>query len=382
MAGIENPPGGEAPAEAPAAEPSLRDTLDAAFEEAATGDEAGAPPPPAGDRATRDPAGRFARQAPAEAPEGAAKAPEGVPQGVTRPAPRPGAVDGQGNAPAEGGAQLRPPAQWKPEAREQWQAVPAGVQAEITRREREFQTHLQQSAELRQFVSAFEDIVRPYEMFIRAENSNPLAAVQNLFQTAAELRVGTPQAKALMVAGLVQQYGIDLRQLDTALAQRFGVPTNGINPQVVQQPTPQTFQDPRVDQFLYMQQQAAEQAAQRETAEIQSATQEFAEAHEFFMDVKDDMADMIEIAARRGIVLPVKEAYEKACQLNPDVRKILAQRSTAPNARANTQAALRAKRAASSIKGESSPHGVTTSTDGTLRGDIEAAFESAGGTRL
>jgi hypothetical protein len=39
------------------------------------------------------------------------------------------------------------------------------------------------------------------------------------------------------------------------------------------------------------------------------------QAHEFFSDVKDDMADMIEIAARRGQILPVKDAYEKACAI-------------------------------------------------------------------
>lgn len=367
--------GAPAPAESPAAaEPSLRDTLDAAFEEAAT-DE-----PPADGRA-RDEAGRFAPKPPAEAPSGPQGAAKSVGQGVTSPAPKPGAPGGaveQGAAPP---AELKAPAQWKPEAREKWGTVDPSIKAEINRREREFQTHLQQSAGLRDFVAAFENIVRPYEMFIRAENSNPLAAVANLFDTAAQLRVGTPQTKAMLVAGLCQQYAIDLHALDTALAQRFGIATQGVNPQAGF-PQQQVFQDPRVDQFLAMQAMQQQQAAERESAEIQGQAAQFANEHEFFFDVRDDMADMIEIAARRGIVLPVKEAYDRACAMNPEVSKILAQRNGATNPRAMTQAALRAKRAASSVKGESSPHGAVTPQNDSLRGAIEAAFEQAGNSRL
>ena len=369
-------PGGAA--EAPAPEPTLRDELDAAFTAASTEDV----PPAAPGGPARDPSGRFA---PAPAPGGPQEGAQSIGQGVTRPAPRPGPQDAQ--APAEGAPppDLKAPAQWKPTAREKWGGVDPEIKSEINRREREFQTHLQQSAGLRDFVSAFENIVRPYEMFIRAENSNPLAAVANLFDTAAQLRVGTPQAKAMMVAGLVRQYAIDLAQLDGALAQVFGVQTEGVNPaaahQLAQQ-RPQAFQDPRLDQYLAMMAQQQQQQQQAEAAQIQQATQQFAEQAEFFEDVRMDMADMIEIAARRGIVLPVREAYEKACAMNPEISKILSQRQGPANPRAMTQAALRAKRAASSVKGESSPHGATATQSDTLRGAIEAAFESAGSSRM
>jgi hypothetical protein len=380
-----DPAPNESPAEPSSAEPSLRDALDAAFEEAATDEGARAP---AEDGRVRDESGRFAPKTPPEGPESAPGAAKSVSQGVTAPAPRPGAPGQQG---PEGGTpppELKAPAQWKPEAREKWGTVDASVKAEINRREREFQSHLQSSAGLKDFVSAFENIVRPYEMFIRAENSNPLAAVSNLFQTAAELRVGTPQGKAMMVARLCQQYAIDLHEVDTALAQVFNIPTRGLNPDAAQAlqgqgyGQQQVFRDPRVDQFMMQQAMQQQQAAEREAAEIQGQTAAFAEQHEFFFDVRDEMADMIEIAARRGIVLPVKEAYEKACAMNPEVSKILQQRNGASNPRTLTQAALRAKRAASSVKGESSPHGTAVPKNETMRGDIEAAFEQAGSSRL
>lgn len=377
MADIENPPGGEAPAaaggEAPAAPASLRDDLDAAFEQVAT-DEG---KPPAGQ--PRDPAGRWASKTPAEGASGPQAAPAPPAQGVTSPAPRPG----QEAAPAEPAApELRAPAQWKPGAREKWAGVDAEVKAEVNRREREFQAHLQQSAGLRDFVQQFEGIVRPYEMFIRAENSNPLAAVQNLFQTAAQFRVGTPEAKAAMLADLCAQHAVDLRMLDGALARKFGViaGANGA-PAPQGQMMPQTFHDPRVDQILMQQQMYAQQAAEAQQNEIMAGTVEFAGNHEFFEDVRHDMADMVEMAARRGVILPLQQAYDKACAMNPEVSKILSSRSQAQSTQGMTRAALRARQAAASVKGDSSPIGSANTPD-TLRGAIEAAFESSGSGRL
>lgn len=378
MAGLDTlgADGAGPPADSPAEEPSLRDALDAAFEEVST-DE------PLSDGRPRDEAGRFAPKTPPEAPAGPQDAAKPPAPGVTSPAPKPvPTAPGTVEQAIPAAPELKAPAQWKPEAREKWGTVDPSIKAEITRREREFQTHLQQSAGQRDFIAQFESIVRPYEMFIRAENSNPLAAVANLFDTAAQLRMSTPQGKAMLVAGLCRQYAVDLSSLDTALAQVFGIPTQGVNPAVYQQQAPQVLQDPRVDQFLMQQAMLQQQSQERETAEIQAQTAQFAEDHEFFEDVRMDMADLIEMAARRGIVLPVKEAYEKACALNPEVSKILAQRQNPGNARTMTQAALRAKRAAASVKGESSPHGATVPQSDSLRGALEAAFEQAGHSRL
>lgn len=379
--GVDDAPASPA-AEAPASEPSLRDAIDSAYEQSST-DE----PLTAQDRA-RDESGRFAPKPPpadpaTKAAQSLSSAPAPAPSQVTRPAPRPapqGAPEeAQGEAPAP---ELKAPAQWKPGAREKWGGIDAEVKAEVVRREREFQTHLQQSAGLRDFVSSFENIVRPYEMFIRAENSTPLQAVSNLFQTAAELRVGTPISKANMVAALCQQYAIDLNMLDGALAQRFGVAGGNAQGGVQQVQQPAVYQDPRVDQILAYQAMVMQRQQEQEHAEIATETQRFAEANEFFEDVRQDMADMIEIAARRGQVLTVADAYEKACQLNPEVAKIRASRQSTGNSRGLTQAALRAKRAASSVKGESSPIGRAIPENDTLRAAVEAAFESPGNSRM
>ena len=66
--------------------------------------------------------------------------------------------------------------------------------------------------------------IQPYEAFIKAKNSNPLQAIDNLMSTAARLRTGTAPELAHMVAGIVKQFGVGrfgntfIEQLDSALA--------------------------------------------------------------------------------------------------------------------------------------------------------------------
>lgn len=369
------PDGGEAP------EPSLHDALDAAFREHAT-DEVDEPP--AGGRA-RDDLGRFAKEpatqqpaakAPAAAQEAAAGAP-GTP-GIKQ---QPAAPGGLPAAPQP--TELKAPASWTPSAREKWATVPPEIQGEIHRREHEAQRVLQESAGLREFARTFQDIVRPYEMFIRSENSDPLRAVQSLMNTAGQLRVGTPATKVGIVANIIRQHNVDLAALDSVLAGMYGV-TQG-------QPLQQAAQDPRVDQLIQWQQQQAfqaQQAAQAREAWESNAMQQGLAAfaadpkHEFFNDVRETMADLVDAASRRGQTVDLENIYARACQLDPEVSKILTQRGPAQpglngrGAPGPSQAVLRARRAAVSVKGDPSPAGSSVPKNDSIRAAIEAAIDA------
>lgn len=357
---------------------SLRDQIDAAFTESEGTDDppaaaptpaAPTPPaaapteeaaaPPAG--AQRDEHGRFTK---AQAP--AAPAPLGQQQAQ------------QGTQTASQGAQPpaapepKPPASWRPEAREKWAGIDPTIRAEVTRREHEMQTVLQDSASARQFVSAFEKVVSPYEMFIRAENSNPLQAVQNLMQTAADLRVGTPQHKAQIVAGIIQNFAIDVETLDSILA---AMRQGGAIPQAGQQP--QQFRDPRVDQLLAQQQYAQQQQAQADERATRAELEAFAAdpKHEFYRDVAGLMADLVEITAKQGKPVDLEKIYSQACQMHDSIPTIIATRSQQQKANGNSQAVLRAKRAAVSVKGDSTLPGATVPADDSIRASIAAAME-------
>lgn len=351
----------ESGAEDDGKELSLRDELEAAFQAEPTDDE-----PPVESR-ERDERGRFkskGEEPPQETPE-------------TPQAPPTDPTQGQGPsdtpiAPAPPPGDLKAPASWRPEIREKWGAVDTDVKAEIHRREREHQLVLQNSAQARQFVDAFEKTIAPYQVFIRAEQSNPLQAVDNLMGMAALLRTGTPVQKAQLLDSIISQHGIDVQMLDNVIAARMygqSTPATG----------GQAFHDPRVDQLLQQQQLMMQQQAQAEQVEMQQGIEAFASAagHEFFNDVRHTMADMIEIAAKQGKVMPLEEAYKKACKLDDGISKIMASRQTAQNPRALTQAALRAKRAASSVKGDTTPHGATVPKDDSIRSALEAAFEES-----
>lgn len=329
---------------------------------------------PSAEARRRDEFGRFQRggkpqaAAPAQTPtEGAAQPQEAQTQpqqGQGSTAPAPGPTDAK---------DLKPPASWTPQAREEWGALSPRIKQEIHRREYEAQRVVQEGAQNRQFIQAFENIVRPYEMFIRADKSTPLGAVQNLMSTAAGLRMGTPGQKADLVAGIIRNFGIDVAMLDTLLANNLGAgingPANGMQMQPQQQP--QEFRDPRFDAFL------AEQE-RRESADMAQQLASFAQGHEFYHDVAATMADIVEVRSKQGQPIDLEKIYEQACKLDEGVSTILSQRSTAQKSNDRSAAVLRAKRAASSVRTEATPDGATVPRDDSVRASLEAAFENVG----
>lgn len=271
--------------------------------------------------------------------------------------------------------QDRAPAAWRADVREHWVQLPEPVRAEIQRREGELNRVLQESAEARKGYDAVMRVVQPYEAFIRAENSNPLQAIDNLMSTAARLRTGTAPEIAQMVAGIVNQFGIGrfgngfVEMLDGALA--------GQTPrQDPQQLALQQVLDQRLApmQQMFQQFQQAQQAQQeRVVQQAQSEVEQFLSRAEFGEDVREDMADLLETAHRRGQSLSLQDAYKKACMLNDNVRSVLQQRARQAGAQQQTQAAQRAKAAAVSVSG-AAPVGALRQDPTDVRSAIEAAI--------
>ncbi len=349
----ENPEGGAAP------EPSLRDELERAFDEAPTDDVRESDATRQVGEPMRDAQGRFAPRDGQAQPQTPAQPPID-PAAQQTPARAPGI----GTPPA--GPDLKAPASWTPLAREKWAGVAPEVQAEIHRREREHGQLMEQAAGARQFIDAFQRVCSPYEVLIQAEQTTPLQAVDALLRSAAVMHVGTPEQKVGLVAGVIKQYGIDLRMLDSVLA-NAPLPPPGAGPML----------DPRVDQLLAQQRQWFEQQQQTEQAGIAHLLGDFASTHEFYEDLRNVMADLIEMAGRRGEVLTMEDAYGKACKLDDGVSKILAARASANSAGTRNAAAQRARRAALSISGDSTPAGATIPRDDSLRSTLEAAYAEA-----
>ncbi len=269
----------------------------------------------------------------------------------------------------------RAPNSWKPAIREHWTKLPPEVRAEVSRRELEVQQTLSQTAQVRKFAQDFAQTINPYSHLIRAQNSTPLKAVENLMQTAAGLVQGSQQQKAAIVADIINNYGIDIQTLDSVLTQKY-------NPQSAQQPqvqAPPAWAKPIfgfMDNVQKMQEQRQLQLQQEADQAISILEQK-----PFFDDVREDMADLMEAAANRGRALSMEQAYEKAIALNPELTKIVNQRKLAETNRNPVSEAAatlaRARKASSAVKG--APTGPRSGANGKLsrRQQLSEAWDDA-----
>ena len=322
---------------------------------------------PADSGNARDTSGRFAPRTPAEPLSADKQPPAEVP------------VDGQQPAPAEQPAQqaYKAPASWKPAAREDWAKAPPSIQAEVARREREITDTLRNTAEARHFHQEFNTAISSFEQNIRAAGVSPIQAVQSLFTTEHKLRNGDTGTKAGALVDLIMSYGVDIEALDSALLARTqgrGVPQP--QAQQIQQP----MRDPRLDPILERferQEQAALAALEDETTEFLNNP-----AMEFAWDVKDDMADILDLAAKRNQKITLQDAYNRAIMLHPEVSEIVQRRKTVNTAASTSEAAQRAKRAAASIADNGAPSRASEGDDSDdLRSAISASMRSLNSRR-
>jgi hypothetical protein len=245
------------------------------------------------------------------------------------------------------------PVSWRPEVREHWSTLPADVRAEVMRREQEVQRTLQETSEARKLAESIQRTVQPYEMLIKAEGGNTLAAIDSLMATAARLRTAPAPDLANLVAGIVKQFGVGrfgntfIEQLDSALAGQ--VPQVDPNQAQVQQLLQQQLAP--MQQFMSQFQQAqAAQAAQVQQQAVSEVGQ-FLEKAEFGEDVREEMADIMELAQKRGREISLGDAYRQACMINTKVRTVLEARAKAKGAQSLQGAAQKAKAAAVSVSG-------------------------------
>lgn len=269
--------------------------------------------------------------------------------------------------------ELKAPQSWKPLAREKWGAAPPEIQAEVARREREMSVAMQESSKARDFHQEMQSVFAPYMGMIQAEGGTPAKAVASLLQTAAALRTAPPAHRAELVANMCHTFGIPFDALDAALARRFGQPASQGQAQQHQQQMDPAAIAQQVEQQLMqkLQGQRTQATAQRAQTEVQQFISS-GEA-EFLDDVREEMADMMDLAARRGRPMTIKDAYTRAVQLHPELSEVLKQREAAKaaaNANASTQ---RARAAASSVRSQPASPGSAKQPED-VRGALQAAI--------
>lgn len=272
------------------------------------------------------------------------------------------------------------PKAWKAGTRNHWAALPKEVKDEVLRREKDFTRVFGESGQARQFSSQVMETVRPYEARMRLYNVTPIQAINRLFQVDHILSSAPPTQRAQFMATLIHDYGIDIKELDSALA-------GEASPDPVQSQL-NTLLEQRLaplNQFLQQQQVQAQQAdfhrAQQATSVIDQMAQDTAN-FPHFEQVREAMADIVDLNAARGRYPTLDVVYKQAVGMDPElgpqalangVRQ--AQLTTAQAQHAQAQRAQAASLSVSGSKSTAAPQAI----NGDLRSAVEAAWAAHSG---
>ena len=200
------------------------------------------------------------------------------------------------------------PVDWDASLREQWGSLPPAVQEKVLAREQQVNQVMQEASQARRMAQEMSGLFQTYGSVISAEGAqNPMQGVQSLLQTVSELRMGSPAQKAQKMAQLIKHYGVGINELDQALV---GEKIEENTPENIQALVNQQVQQ-QLAPFQQQQVMAQQQEQMRYQQQAVSEVDKFAESHEFLADVRQDMADLIDLATHQGRDLTLEEAYNK-----------------------------------------------------------------------
>lgn len=253
---------------------------------------------------------------------------------------------------------IRAPASWSPAAKATFDKLPPEVQQAVAKREQEIDHGLRRKSEEVKRYEPLEQVLAPRRALWAAQGLDEVQAVKTLLA-----------AQDLLEKNPMQ--GLEF------LAKSYGVSLNTAQPQQGQayQPQPAPDSHPEIatlkQQLLDLQSQV--QTAQ--TAPIVSQVEAFQNdpANLYFENVRDDMAVLL----KNGKATDLKEAYEMACWMRPDIRPFL--QTTQVPAVPTQDKAAQARRAAVSVTGSPGKSPIPKS-NGSIEDDIRAAFEEVAGT--
>ena len=254
------------------------------------------------------------------------------------------------------------PASLSPAAREKWKDTPIEVREAIAKRDADYTKGIEKHSYDAHRARDMDATLQPFQQYLAMTGQPPSQTVGTLLQTASMLQMGTQLQKAQTITQLINQFGVDISTLDRVLV---GEQPENSPDAYVQQAVQQAIEP--YQQMMTRFEQQQRELEQHSTKQVMSEIEQFATKNEFYVDVREDMADILDMAARRNLNMTLDEAYRRACMMNTEVSQILDTRGRKPT---ESQ-----KRAASSLRG-GSPGGVEVSDDsGNLRDSIAKAWE-------
>ena len=250
---------------------------------------------------------------------------------------------------------IRPPATWTPAAKAKFATLDPVIQQEVLKREKESYRALEDRARQIKRYEPLESVIEPYRQKWQVAGVDEATAVKQLLAASDWLERDPAQA----IAYLARQYGVSAGQPGPAQSPQGPVHTG--QPNEIQQ----------LQSEIARLSQMVEKANQ---APLLSEVERFSSdpANLYFDNVRDDMALLLDA----GKASDLKEAYEMACYMRPDIRPLLMQpvNQSAPKQDKVTQE----RRAAASVTGAPGNPAIPKS-NGSIEDDIRLAFLEAGG---
>ncbi len=341
-----------------------REAIEAAFEEHNVVEETASPSPaPA--------------PAPTEAPSPAPSLAEPA-EGDSRPASS--VKEDPEAAPAPSYSVDNAPKSWRAPQRAQWDKLPPDVRQEVMRREREVTKVIGESGQARQFMQQFGSVLQPFEQRLRAVGAHPIDAVRELLRSDYILATAPKVQRAQFMARMIKEYDIDVHELDSALARVAPADPVAANlDQLLQQKLAP------LQQYIAGIQQREQSQERQSQAQINQSIETMAEDPKYphFEELRMDMADIVDLAAKRGVYLSLPDAYTRAVAMNPEVSKqVASQQATEAQKAANAARNAKAQRAlGASVSVGGAPGGAPSGASGASdrRATIAAAFDNLGG---
>ena len=268
-------------------------------------------------------------------------------------------TDQPSEAVAEPAAKLaiRAPASWSPAAKATFDKLPPEVQQAVAKREQEIDHGLRRKSEEVKRYEPLEQLIAPRRALWAAQGMDEASAIKTL----------------LAAQDLLER---DPKQGLEFLARSYGVNLNTAQPQgQPYQAQPARDSHPEIAHLKQQLQVLQSQVQTAQTAPIVSQIDAFQNdpANLYFENVRDDMAVLL----HNGKAADLKEAYDMACWMRPDIRPFL-QTAQAPAVPMQDKAA-QARRAAVSVTGSPGQTAIRKS-NGSIEDDIRAAFEEVAGT--
>ena len=231
-----------------------------------------------------------------------------------------------------------------------------------------FTPKLMRAAELEKQFGGAEELFKPYAEMLRQRNqtySDVVKAwhsVEREFQEGLQdARMGRPNVKgAMLVARIIQQYGVDPGAVAAVLQGQSPAQTNGAAPAAPQVP-PELWQEINSIKQWQKDTEQKTQTAALSTAERQIET--FSQekdaagnlAHPYFSELEQDMMALARLDQAQGKPIDLADLYDRAAYANRETRTKLLAASEAQakqKAAADRKAkAAAAQRASSSVTG-------------------------------